>query len=135
MRKLFWSIAVLAFSPLMAMADDCMDTAVSQTAMDNCARQGFEAADKQLNVVYREATGRLTDDTAVRKALVAAQRSWIAFRDAECAFSSSALGEGSARVMVNLGCLETLTRKRTADFQAYLDCPEGDLSCPLPRRE
>ncbi|TBU86514.1 hypothetical protein DNK34_23405 [Pseudomonas dryadis] len=124
---------VLAFSPLMAVAEDCMDTAVSQTAMNGCARQAYEAADKQLNAVYREVTGRLADEVAAKQKLVAAQRSWIAFRDAECDFASSALDEGSARMMVDLGCLETLTRKRIADFQAYLDCPEGDLSCPLPR--
>ena len=54
------------------------------------------------------------------------------FRDAECGFAASGVAGGSAEPMVTAQCLARLTQSRNADFKAYLACPEGDLSCPLP---
>ena len=49
----------------------------------------YKKADAELNVLYRQITARLKDDKATTELLVAAQRAWVAFRDAECAFSAS----------------------------------------------
>jgi hypothetical protein len=46
-------------------------------------------ADVELNVLYRQITASLNDDEATTELPVAAQRAWVAFRDAECAFSAS----------------------------------------------
>lgn len=115
-----------------AHADDCMDKATAQVEMDACAVKAFKASDAELNKLYRQIEHRLSDSDAARKQLVAAQRAWVAFRDAECAFASSAVEGGSVYPMISTMCLDDLTRKRIADFNQYLHCQEGDLSCPVP---
>ena len=63
--------------------------------MTVCYDGVLKEADKKLNAVYREIRSRLGDDPDARKLLVAAERAWIGFRDAECAFSASGVEGGS----------------------------------------
>ena len=63
--------------------------------------------------------------------LVAAQKAWIGFRDAECAFAVSSTEGGTIYPMEFTLCEQDLTEKRTAALKAYLHCEEGDLSCPV----
>lgn len=135
MKKIIPMAILALFSPLSAFADDCMDTATSQGQMNSCAGKTYQEADKMLNDAYRRALARVSADAAAKKKLITAQKAWIVFRDAECNFVVSGVGEGSAGPMVKLGCLEALTTHRTDTLQKYLDCPEGDLSCPLPRAQ
>ena len=53
-----------------------------------CYGNAYKRADAELNILYRQITARLKDDKATAKLLVAAQRAWVAFRDAECNFSA-----------------------------------------------
>jgi hypothetical protein len=34
--------------------------------------------------------------------------------------------------MIELLCRDGLTQNRIKDFQGYLNCEEGDMSCPVP---
>ncbi|WP_348632828.1 lysozyme inhibitor LprI family protein [Rhizobium sp. BK068] len=52
---------------------------------------------------------------------VSAQRSWVAFRDAECTSSSSRVAGGSVYPMVYSTCLDGLTQSRTKELKAYLN--------------
>ena len=136
MRLLLSSLAtlILAVAPLAgaARADDCAN-AQDQATMDECAGKDFEAADKKLNDAYRQIMDRLKGDAASKKLLVDAQRDWIAFRDAECAFQGGPPETaGSVRPMVVANCRAGLTNLRLKDLQAYLHCEEGDLDCPVP---
>jgi uncharacterized protein YecT (DUF1311 family) len=112
-------------------ANDCA-SAKDQMTSDKCANNEFVAADKKLNATFQEIKKRLGDDADTTKLLVAAQRAWILFRDAECTFQSSASAGGSIYPMVLTECKAELTRKRTNDLKSYLSCEEGDMSCPLP---
>lgn len=114
-----------------AFAADC-STAADQATMNKCAAAAFKAADSTLNRDYKAITARLGDDAAGKKALVKAQRAWLAYRDAECAFQTNAVAGGSIAPMIQSDCMTALTQARVADFKGYLSCPEGDLSCPLP---
>jgi len=96
------------------------------------AQEDFKSADTELNKLYKEITARLADDSAKLHLLTVAQRGWIAFRDAECAFAASGVEGGSAYPEIVESCKADLTRKRSADFNAYLSCEEGDLACPVP---
>jgi uncharacterized protein YecT (DUF1311 family) len=103
--------------------------------MNRCADKSFQQADSELNALYRQITNRLKGDgdaAETLKALVAAQRAWVAFRDAECAFVGSGTIGGSVHPMIVASCRAGLTEKRIADFKAFLKCQEGDLSCPVP---
>jgi uncharacterized protein YecT (DUF1311 family) len=95
----------------------------------------FKAADAELNELYKQIERRLKDDQDSAKSLAAAQRAWIAFRDAECKFAASGVQGGSAYPTIYSNCLAGLTQSRVGDFKRYLNCQEGDLSCPLPPRQ
>ena len=84
-----------------------------------------------MNGAYREILRRLGGDAHAKQLLVAAQKAWIAFRDAECAFAVSSSEGGSIYPMEYSLCLEDQTKKRIKELQAYFHCEEGDLACPV----
>lgn len=106
--------------------------ASSQAAMTECAGGAYKQADAELNQVYRTVLGRLKDDSALMQRMVTAQRAWVAYRDAECAFAGSLAEGGSAYPVVQAMCLTQQTRDRTEALRKYLTCQEGDLGCPVP---
>jgi uncharacterized protein YecT (DUF1311 family) len=122
---------VVLFRPI-ADADECMDKAVAQADMNACAGKAYAAADAELNKLYRQIQERLKDDADTKQRLVAAQRAWAAFRDAECRFSSAAVEGGTVYPTIYGLCLGDLTNRRIDDFKSYLNCRDGDLSCPVP---
>jgi len=117
-----------------AAEPDCMDTARSQTEMNGCAHQQYAEADAHLNAQYDTLISQLSEDGAQQQMLVEAQRHWIDFRDAECRFNASAAEGGSAQPMVRLLCLANVTTRRSTELDYYLNCSEGDLSCPTWNR-
>jgi uncharacterized protein YecT (DUF1311 family) len=132
MTRLFLIASLAMFATTAAYAAGDYANAQDQTTMDACASEAFKKSDKQLNELYKQISTRLKDDADKSKLLVTAQRAWVTFRDAECAFSASGVAEGSAYPMIHSMCLDGLTQTRTKDLQTYLACEEGDLSCPVP---
>ncbi len=61
-----------------------------------------------------------------------AQRTWLEFRDAWCAFIASGAEGGSAQPMVAAGCRAQVTQPRIKELEWVLNCQEGDLACPAP---
>jgi uncharacterized protein YecT (DUF1311 family) len=122
--------AALLFAALPAAAQDCPDE--SQAGLNQCAADAYKKADAALNAAYKQVMARLKDSEDAAKSLVAAQRAWIGYRDAECDFMSSGVEGGSARPMIAAQCLEQLTTQRADELKALLNCEEGDLSCPVP---
>lgn len=110
----------------VAVAAGCMSSAAF--AQDAELKQ----ADKKLNAEYKKIEARLQDDPDTKKLLVEAQRKWIAFRDAECKFQASGVEGGSVYPDILAACEAGLTEARVQDFDRYLSCEEGDLSCPVP---
>jgi uncharacterized protein YecT (DUF1311 family) len=123
--------ACLGLAAGSAMADECADQ--SQQGLNQCAEAAYEAADKALNAAYRKVAERLNDDPPTMKLLVAAQKAWIAFRDAECTFANASNVGGSIYPMVRAGCMERITKIRTKELDGYLDCQEGSF-CPTPKK-
>jgi uncharacterized protein YecT (DUF1311 family) len=121
--------AVLATTP--AHAQECNEPS-NQHALHVCADETYKKTNAELNTTYQEIMGRLKDDEPTREMLVKAQRAWLAFRDAECDFATFAAKDGSIWPMLNLQCLDALTAKRIIDLKVYLNCEEGDMSCPVP---
>lgn len=82
-----------------------------------CASAALAAADEVLNGVY----GKLTDqmkasadpqDKERLRRLVASERAWIAYRDAECALQGASMLGGSGEPLMVLDCHYGLTRER-----------------------
>ncbi|WP_454677727.1 lysozyme inhibitor LprI family protein [Achromobacter marplatensis] len=109
--------------------------ASTQTDLNLCADQAYRKSDAELNAAYRTVTARLKDDQTTLTKLQSAQKAWLFFRDAECAFSSGGTTGGSAYPMVLSQCLDKLTQTRTKELRAYLKCEEGDMSCPVPGKQ
>ena len=96
MKRILLTSALIAIMLPAAQADECMDNAEDQAAMTQCAAQAYQASDAELNGLFHEMRQRLGDDADTRHLLRDAERAWVAFRDAECAFAASAVAGGSA---------------------------------------
>jgi uncharacterized protein YecT (DUF1311 family) len=131
MKPVIFSVMFAVFVLQTARAHSC-DDAQSEADMRVCADKAYEASNAELNALYRKIQKRLADDKDTGQLLVKAQRAWLSFRDAECAFSTSRVEGGSIYPTISLMCLDDLTRKRVDDLKTYLDCDEGDMSCPVP---
>ncbi|MCT7976367.1 lysozyme inhibitor LprI family protein [Laspinema olomoucense] len=93
------------------------DNPQSQNDMNACARQRWEATDRELNRIYQTLVPQLSNSR--RQQLVTAQRAWITFRDAECSFYSSIAEGGSMQPMLRSGCLANLTEIRNSELYQY----------------
>ncbi len=122
---------LLTGMPWTSQAQNCAN-AETQMAMNACAASDFHAADARLNATYNEVMTRVRGLDDARKLLVTSELAWVRFRDAECAFATNQVSGGSIRPMIQSSCETDLTKQRTRQLRAYLDCREGDLSCPLP---
>lgn len=118
-RPLLILAATMVAAPVLAQ---------SQTSMTASAGRQAQAADKALNDQYRIVMERLSPPS--RPLLRDAQRSWIGFRDKQCAFETSGARGGSAYAMVHAGCLARLSQERTRQLASAGRCQEGDLTCP-----
>jgi uncharacterized protein YecT (DUF1311 family) len=112
--------------------DKCMDNAPSQAAMNECASNSLGAADKELNQVYQQVLHKYAKDTVFVAKLKAAQKAWLAFRDAELEArypaNDKSLEYGSVYPMCANNELEAMTRKRTEELRSWLKgAEEGDV--------
>ncbi|MBV9488613.1 MAG: DUF1311 domain-containing protein [Verrucomicrobia bacterium] len=102
------------------------DVAFSQTQAEltRQAANEFKAADADLNRVYKALLAKLDDEG--RAKLVAAQRAWITFRDAEAAYEADTLRGGSAQEMTRWGVMASLTQERTKTLKNSLENDNSD---------
>lgn len=127
-------LCTLMLAASVAHAQANCANASDQATLTACAEHAYRQSDAVLNRTYQTVTARLRDARPVADKLVAAQRAWLAYRDAECQFSSANADGGSAYAMVVATCLDDLTKERTETLKAYLSCEEGDLACPVPAK-
>ncbi|RQR58250.1 DUF1311 domain-containing protein [Burkholderia sp. Bp9126] len=133
MRVLTGLLLSLAMAANAHAQANCTN-APDQAAMSACADRAYKKSDAELNRAYQAVTTRVRDNRPLADKLVSAQRAWVAYRDAECGFSSAGAEGGSAYPMVVSTCLDDLTKARVESLQGYLSCEEGDLACPVPAR-
>lgn len=136
MRKgLLLTLALFGLGVMLPIADshaaDCAD-ASDQSTLNECAGMAYKKSDTELNTLYTDIKNRLSQQPDTAKQFVAAQRSWIDFRDAECNFSTFNAQGGSAHGMLVNMCRDGLTQTRIKELKVYLACEEGDLGCPVP---
>ena len=132
------AILALALTTISAHSEpeekiDCAN-AMNTHDLNHCASKELEAADTELNAVYKRALaaipGMASDEERYNAksweaALRASQRAWVAFRDAECGghvpmFNSG----GSATTAEVIYCEVELTQARTKKLkERYDDAP------------
>ena len=128
-------IATAVLAPLVAHGAEvnpCVDKP-NQTEMNICIADKVTKADVVLDQVFGVLRDKL--DALGRRNLVAAEKAWIVFRDRECELRSGYDTEhlennGTIMPLLVGECRLTLTQQRTADLQAQVKCPGGDLLLP-----
>lgn len=123
-------VLLLSVLPVTSLAQetDCA-AAQTQTEMNACAYQDWEAADAVLNALWPQARAVTKAQDAdlpeelkgADQALLNAQRAWIAFRDAQCASEGFAMRGGSAEPLLIYGCMASLTEDRVEDLRAVIE--------------
>ncbi len=131
MKRLILLAAVLIATALPASTEDC-DNAADQAAINACAAAEQAEAQTALDALYVDLEARLLGDEAKLALMNAAREAGTAFREAECAFAASGVEGGSMQPAIHAGCMADLLTQRAAQLRTYLECPEGDLSCPVP---
>ena len=116
-------LLALALAAGQAAHDPRCDSAVTPE-VNACFGARWKRADAAMNVAYRMAMAKMkaqdahpqpdaTTGPSYAAALLASQRAWLAFRDAECLSESYRYRGGTMVEMANLGCRATLTQTRT----------------------
>ena len=103
----------------------CMDKAESNVAMKECSADAYEAADKILNQVYSSQVAALKksdpvgDNQEILRRLIASEKAWISFRDADCEYQGTSMlgGTGESLVVSECNVEKTVSRaKQLATF-------------------
>ena len=124
-----WTLATAAPAPAEDEPDvDCKNQK-TQMDMTYCAGQDFVAADDELNAQYKRTRQAMKawdadaspDLGGAEEALVKAQRAWIAYRDAQCAFHGYQAKGGTMEPMIVSGCKAELTLRRTQELKDQTD--------------
>lgn len=140
MKKILLITAFILSTGASAQAADdmCFEKAQNQSQLTACAADALKHQDQELNRLYKQMQDRLKGDPDTRRLLTDSQRRWVAFRDAECSFSTVRTTGGSINAMNTNNCLTELTRSRVVELQNHLACGQGAdeqtaLECALPR--
>jgi uncharacterized protein YecT (DUF1311 family) len=81
-----------------------------------CIGAETQAWDSLLNTEYKARRAEM-DKTGLTDKLVAAQRAWVAFRDAECGLEVARWGDGTLAGVVGANCLMEMTAARAAQLR------------------
>lgn len=136
----FFIVPVLLSAPFhaKASADTCFERAKNQAQLTACASSALQMTDDELNSLYKKIKERLQGDDQAKKSLLAAQRKWIEFRDAECEFQTNRTQGASTNAMNMNNCLADLNSDRNIQFRTYLACGDQTdeqalIECAVPR--
>jgi uncharacterized protein YecT (DUF1311 family) len=99
--------------------DACMDKAGGVTAsMLDCIGAETDRQDARLNAAYKKLMGTLAPGR--QASLKSAQRLWIGYRDANCAFRADPDG-GTLAGVTAADCVLTMTRDRAQELEGLTE--------------
>ena len=121
------------FSAVDAKLNECSASNPNNPGVSNCTMAAKATADQRLNDVYGGLVNALKhpkdpddvrDDAEILKRLIAAERAWITFRDAECGYRSTVALGGTGEGYANAACLYMQTKERVRVLTAP-DAPQN----------
>jgi uncharacterized protein YecT (DUF1311 family) len=121
------------FSAIDAKLEACSASNPNNPGVSNCTMAATTDADRRLNDVYDGLVNALKhpkgpddarDDPEILKRLIAAERAWVAFRDAECGYQSTVALGGTGEGYANAACLYKQTKARVEALTAP-DAPQN----------
>ncbi|MEG1042572.1 MAG: lysozyme inhibitor LprI family protein [Pseudomonas sp.] len=111
------AIALLSVIAPFASANDaysqCMNTAQTTLAMNDCNGAEIKRQDTRLNAAYKSAMAGLEAEQQGK--LRDAQRQWIKYRDANCKLYYSLTG-GTIDQLNGAGCVLEMTKARADEL-------------------
>jgi uncharacterized protein YecT (DUF1311 family) len=121
-----------ALAPIDAKLQRCKAENPGNLPARSCADEARMAVDVVLTKIYGQITAGLKRSTSspddnsrnkeVLKRLVASERAWIAYRDAECLHQSGTMLGGSGEGTIRVACEYSFERDRVSDlFDLYKD--------------
>ncbi len=127
-----WAQSPSDFSAMDARLEACSARNPNNPGVSNCTKLAAEAADRRLNEVYTGVVNTLTHpgpdhaspEPEIVKRLVAAERAWITFRDAECNYQSTVAFGGTGEGYAYVACLYKETKARVRTLTAP-DAPQN----------
>jgi uncharacterized protein YecT (DUF1311 family) len=105
--------ASLTTSPAYSQTQLCPDSTTTP-AIAECLASHLNLVDGDLNRTYQDLRAGLNKPE--KALLLDAQRSWIKYRDAECARIADNASGGTMAPILKLGCLMKLTQRRVTDL-------------------
>ena len=127
-----WAKSPADFSIIDAKLKACLARHGDTPSVDNCYGVAKTAADRRLNDVYAGLVNalkhpadslELRDDPEILRRLMAAERAWIVFRDAECRYHSSYMLHGTGEDGADTACVYAQTKRRVITLTAS-DAPQ-----------
>jgi uncharacterized protein YecT (DUF1311 family) len=119
-RQIFFAVPVLtAMGSLPAGAEmfgpgfQPCGKETSTLAVVECVQEKINAADRRLNAAYKALQAQI--DAAQRQPLLAAQRLWVQYRDANCGFYGTQ--DGSIRQVQAAECIRSMTEDRARELE------------------
>ena len=109
------------------ISDPCIDKDTATAVA--CQERETRIWDERLNASFKDARAHV--DAATGEALKAAQRAWIAFRDAKCAVSEKEYEGGTMATIMVADCKRTETGRRALEMQAI--AAEANATIFAPR--
>jgi uncharacterized protein YecT (DUF1311 family) len=95
----------------------CMDKASSTLAMGACIQAETQLQDDRLNRVYKQLMAKL--DSQQQKDLREVQRTWMKYRDGNCAFHGK-LSNGSIYRIEGAMCEMDMSKDRAGELERVL---------------
>ncbi|MBK6468609.1 MAG: DUF1311 domain-containing protein [Rhodobacter sp.] len=119
---------LLSSLPATAQEVDCAN-AMSQSDMNLCAHDDWQAQDAALNDAYAKAVLMLEEwdanlpqaERGAVQALKEGQRAWVTFRDKACEAEGYAMRGGSAEGFLVYGCMARLTEDRARQLSWMIE--------------
>lgn len=107
-------------------SEDFCNSAITQTELNECSYEEYEAADRALNQAYQSLTEQIS--LPAQEALTTAELAWIEFRDSDCQFVRSQYAGGSIEPLIYHSCLTERTKTRTDELTSTASTQTGNRS-------
>ena len=120
MRRSFFAVAALAAMTVLPVRAEMFGPGFqpcgekpSTLEVVECVRAKTNIADQRLNAAYKALQARI--EANQRQPLLAAQRLWVQYRDANCAFYGTR--DGSIRQVQGAECIRSMTEDRAHELE------------------
>jgi len=112
MKTMIWGLILSLGLSVSAFAQ-------SQLDMNDDAIRAYEKADKELNLVYKQVIGTMSE--LDKTTLKTDQRKWIKIKESSCKKEAAEYEGGSMYDMIYHDCLARKTKKRITELKKMLN--------------